>query len=124
MARNQNLTMVKSNTFSMDYTVLLNGTAVNITGATLRFTAKYNVTDADASAVFQLYSPSNGITITSASAGTGVITIPVSATSTVAEDTNGVPLYYDFQITDSGSNVYTLNYGVLKVLPNVTRTTP
>lgn len=98
--------------------IYLNDAVVNLSGASIYFTAKYNFTDSDADAVFQL-STSSGITITNAAAGAISITIPSSATSSLpyAE----LRLVYDLLvITASNTRGFPLR-GTLIVSPNVSR---
>lgn len=117
-----NLLMVRGDTYQFDIAVTNNGTAVDLTGMTIRFTAKRNVRDADVSAVIALSTATTGISVLSATAGTARITIPSSATTGLAA--HKVELPYDIQLVDSSSNVFTVTRGVLTIVPDVTVTTP
>lgn len=98
----QNLQMTRNNDYSASFQVLQNGTAVNLTGGTLRMTAKWKYSDLDASAVFQISSPSSGITVTDAANGKANFTIARAKTTSLPS--HQVNLYYDLQLTDSNSN--------------------
>lgn len=73
-------------------------TAYNLTGATIYCTAKRDLADADASAVFQL-TVGSGITITNAAAGQAVIEPPASATNVLTEETQ---LWLDVRVIVGG----------------------
>lgn len=121
---NTNLTMIRGNTESFNIQIQLNGTPVNITGGTLRLTAKWKITDSDGAAVFTVFSPSSGITITNAANGQASIIIARSLTNINAIPYRRVDLPYDLEYTDSNGNVYTVLYGLLTILPNVSQTSP
>lgn len=101
-------------------TVTSSGSAVDLTGATLRFIAKAEISDADGDAIINKYSPSNGVEIVSAAAGTWRLTISPADTASLGE----VVLHYELQVTTSGSAVYTAASGTLTVSPDVVVTTP
>ena len=112
------LRIVHSETYTFNAVIYLNGAVVNLAGATLLFTAKWNYSDSDADAIFQL-DLGSGITVTSASAGTISITIPSSATSSLPYSELYLP--YDLCVTTAaGSRGFPLR-GTLIVSPNVTR---
>ena len=117
---NTNLEMTRENTFSFDIAVTENEVPVNLTNGTLRMTAKWAVTDADASAVFQKSSPSTGITFLVPASGTANITIVEANTTAIPY--HEVDLVYDIKFTDASGNEFTVMRGTLRVLPNVTRT--
>lgn len=113
--------MYRGDTWELDGTVTAAaGGAQNLTGCKLWFTAKRSRSDADVSAVFQLSSPSGGIAIVSAAAGTFRITVSPPHTSGL---TAKAVLYYDLQLEDASGNVYTLDSGTLTVNLDVTVTT-
>ena len=99
-----------------------NGAAINLTGGTLRMMAKYSTYDDDASAVFNLSSPSSGIVVTDAPNGKATVTI--SPANTVSLPEHRVDLAYEIRLTESGGAVDSLTFGTLTVLPNVVNTTP
>lgn len=112
----QNLVMYREKTYIFDAQVLLRGSPVNLGSGTLTMTAKYAVTKE--TAVFTKDSSGNGITITDAANGMFTVTIDPEDTADLGYAVYYLP--YDIQLT-SGDNVYTVGYGILKVVPNVTR---
>ncbi len=118
----QNLIVKRGDTSIFGLTVTQSGAAYNLTGATIRMTAKWNLADADGSAVFFRTSPSTGISITSAAGGLATITL--SAANTSSLPATPVNLFYDVQVTDGSSNPFTVQDGILTVLPDVSVTTP
>ena len=116
-----NLTIIRNDDNEFDATVLLNGSPTNVTGWTFKITAKKNLSDLDAAAVFQATSAGGAITITDAP--NGVIHIVVASALTTTLPPHYTNLYYDLQAIDSGSKVRTLALGTLKVLPDVTLAT-
>lgn len=112
-----NMRMVRGDTFVFSRTVYdANGDVVDITGMTVRLTAKYAVTDDDGDAVFTLSTGGNGIVLTTPASGIYTVTID-------PEDTEDLPsfpvnLVYDIQLID-GSTVNTIMSGVLTVVPDV-----
>lgn len=110
--------IIRGDTYVRGFTVQQDGSAFNLTSCTLKLTAKYNYEDSDASAVFQLSSPSSGITIVTAASGTAKFTISPSNTSLLP--LRKVDLVYDIQLKDSSNNIYTIAYGKITVVPNVT----
>ena len=117
-----NLQMKRGDTFVFTVTVAQAGAAYNLTGSTMRMTAKWNYTDADNQAVFTCTSPSNGIVLTTPASGIATVTVAPSKTSSLPA--NPVFLYYDIQVTDGSGNVYTVVDGILTVNPDVSITTP
>ena len=118
-----NIRMFRGDQFTFSRAVYdANGSAVNISGKTIRMTAKYTPADPDASAVFTLTSPSSGITITSAAGGRYQVIIPATATSALAP--HPVDLQYDIQIANSAGNPQTVMRGVLTVEPDISQTAP
>jgi hypothetical protein len=98
-------------------------TVVDITGATAFFTAKYDIDDADVSAVFKK-SVGSGITLTDPT--NGKLTVQVNPTDTslmtgfLFEERR---LYYDFTLKTVGGEIYAISQGDLVVRQNVTLTT-
>jgi len=118
---NVNLTMVRLDDFEFDIVATLNGSPINLTGCTLKMTAKWRPEDADNQAVFQIYSPSNGISITDATNGTAHVLIASTLTSALPLHTVYLP--FDIQLFDSTSKIRTLTLGTLKVVPDITQAT-
>jgi hypothetical protein len=93
---------------------------MDITTATVFFTAKSDIDHPDASAIIALDSDSNGIEITDAVNGEFVITIAPSDTDSITVDDELV-LVYDVQLVFSPSEVYTVDEGTLTIEQDVTR---
>jgi len=111
--------MVRKDDFVFDFVASLNGAAFDLTGATVRFTAKYETFDADASAVIRLdNSALGGVTITSATAGEGTVEIPAASTASLPN--HRTRLYYAVRATTAAGKNKTIRRGYLIVLPNVT----
>jgi len=96
------------------------GVPVDLTGATLWYTAKRLLTDADSAAVIRkgTLSPLIGITITNPAGG-------IAAIALLGTDTDGLAdtkLYHDAQYQLAGEQPHTLFVGQLKITPDVTRT--
>ena len=115
-----NIKMVRGDTYKFDAAIILNGSPVDITGGTVRMTAKWSLANLDAAAVFQLSSATTGIVITSATAGEIQVTIAAANTSSLPA--KKVELPYDIQFVDSIGAVYTVLYGTLTVVPDATIT--
>jgi len=121
---NLNLKMVRANDYSFNIQVILNGNAVNCTGGSLRFTAKWKPQDTDGNEIFTVTSPSSGIAWINQSLGTATITIARSLTNINAIPFHKVDPVYDLQYTDSGGHVFTVMYGTLTIVPNISQTSP
>lgn len=121
---NLNLKMIRGNDYSFNIQVILNGNAVNLSGGTLRMTAKWNLTDSDANEVFSVFSPNNGITFISQTNGTATVTIASGLTNIAAIPFHRVDLPYDIEYTDQSGKIFTVMYGTLTILPNASRTSP
>jgi hypothetical protein len=100
------------------------GALVNLTGATLRFTAKYRASDLDAAAIF---SKTTGAGITHAAdqagVGKGLATVAL-----VPGDTTTLPaplvVVWDCQLRDAAANVQTVATGSLRIRADISRTAP
>lgn len=111
--------LVRGDTYVMDLTAIQDSSdnALDLTGATLTMTAKFNVTDDNADALFELTTTGGGIVITDATAGEFTVTIPPAATldcpfiKTI--------IFYDIQYSLSGT-IYTILRGQLIVVPDIT----
>lgn len=104
--------------YSIEVTAADGVTPTDITGATLKFTAKERRTDADGAAIVALATAS-GIVHDDEPNGLATLTIPASATDAMTTER---ALEYDLQITGSGGEIRTLRSGRLFVLLDVTRT--
>lgn len=110
-------TMYRGDTVSLLASVVANGAVYDITGAAIYFTAKWNYTDEDGSAVFQK-SIGSGISVTSAVNGRFTVTISPTDTSSLPNGKH--QLLWDCQMVTSQGSIYTLASGYLVVYPDVT----
>lgn len=113
-----NFEMWRGDTEVFDTAITVSGVAVNITGCTLRFTAKQSLQDSDADAVFQLITPVE-IVITNGPGGLCTITVASADTSGV---TQAIRCYCDLQLVDTLGNVSTTATGTLLIKIDVTET--
>jgi hypothetical protein len=93
----------------------------DITGHTIRFTAKARLDDADGAAVIQGSTIGGDVDITDGPAGMAEVNIPPAATAGFTSDR---VLHWDLQIADPFGTTKTLDSGKLIVERDVTRTTP
>jgi hypothetical protein len=97
------------------------GAVVNLTGATLRFTAKLNRSDADNATGVIVKSTGAGITHISAPAGTYRITLLPADTSAL---TTATLYFWDLQLTVAGGDVFTVDKGTMTITTDIGVTTP
>lgn len=121
---NLNLKMIRANDYSFNIQVVLNGNPLNCTGGTLRMSAKWKPTDSDANEVFSVSTLSGGINYINATLGTATVTIASALTNTSAIPYHRVDLPYDIQLTDSTGKRFTVAYGTLTILPNISQVSP
>lgn len=111
------LEMYRGDTPAWDLVVTLDGVPFNLTGATLYFTAKQGLSDADPG-LFQLTNGA-GITVTSAADGEATIRPRRADTSSLTSD---VQAFWDVQLSIAGSaEAYTIASGTLLIRRDVTR---
>jgi hypothetical protein len=110
--------MWRGDTEVFDAAITVAGVPVNITGCSLKFTAKRSVTDTDANAVFQLLTPV-AITITNGPGGLCTISVASLDTSALTVPTL---CYCDLQLVDTLGNVSTTATGTLMIKADVTKT--
>ena len=101
--------MVKGDTFVRSITMKRDGVAVDITGATILFTLKLNVSDA--ANTVQV----SGV-LTTPTSGIFSVTLDPSDTSSIA----AANYHYDIEITESDSVKTTLLKGRINVEPEIT----
>ena len=96
------------------------GDAYNLTGATLWFTVKRRKSDADTSAIAQLYWISGGASsgITVATPATGIAAIRIAAADT--DEITQAAHSWDLQLKDAAGVVRTVDHGTLVVLNRAT----
>ena len=111
--------MWRGDTEVFDAAVTVSGVAIDITGCSLRFTAKRNLNDTDAEAIFQITTAGGGIVITNGPAGLAEITVASADTAPV---TQAIKCYCDLQLVDTFSNVSTTTTGTLTIKLDVTET--
>lgn len=113
------LTMNRGDTAIFTMTVnAYSGAYLDLTGAEVWFTAKYGWNDTDDEAVFQK-TVGDGVTITDPTNGEIEIQLEQADTATIVDS---VRLRYDVQVRDVSGGIYTVASGLLKVVPDVTRT--
>jgi hypothetical protein len=114
------LKFYRGDTRTLSIAVKRQSQAVNLAGASLTFTAKRSVADADDAAIIQK-SVGLGITVDDEPGGLATLTI-------LPEDTSGITtvpltLQYDLQLTEADETVTTVARGQLTILDDVTRST-
>lgn len=114
-----NLRMVRENTYIFDVNVVINGNAVDVTGATFTYTAKWDFPDDNADAVFTKTSGVGG-GITVLDPVTGSLEIQIDPPDTSALPYAQVDLVYDLTMENISSQIFSILRGVLTVVPNVT----
>ena len=96
------------------------GDAYNLTGATLWFTVKRRKSDADASAIAQLYwidgGASSGITVATPATGIAAVRIVAASTTAIVQAAH----FWDLQLKDAAGVVRTVDFGTLVVLSRAT----
>src|SRR5438034_3432 len=117
-----NLTITRGDTLVFTAAILQSGAAFNLTGCTVRMTAKWGFADADGAAVFARTSPSTGIYLGTPAAGIATVTLVPANTASLPAAI--VILKWDLQVTDGSAHVYTVASGDLVVNPDVSVTTP
>lgn len=118
MSTSLSMTRGDSATFQVSISGL---TSSGLTGCTLYFTAKKDISDSDASAQFQKSNTGGGITVTQAGNATqaGIATVTV-----VPADTNTLPSYqsvlqWDCTLIDTSGTHTTVAQGTLTVTADV-----
>jgi hypothetical protein len=110
--------MWRGDTEAFDAAVTVASVAVDITGCSLKFTAKRSLSDTDADAVFQIDTPA-GIVITNGPLGLCTVNVASLDTSALLVPTL---CYCDLQLVDTLGNVSTTATGTLLIKVDVTRT--
>ena len=101
-----------------------NGDPFNLTGYTIRMTAKTDIDDTDADAVFQLSTTTGEIVITNAAGGLATIQPERGSTNTLTAD---ITVYCDVQIADDGAPDVTYTVvptWTMRIVRDITRTAP
>lgn len=112
----QNLRCIRGNDLEFHFRITRNGDDIDITGATLTLTAKWNVKDTVA-----VFTCSIGDGLTVVDAATGSVDALINKTKTkTGIPLHQVPLFYDVQMEQASGLRSTVLYGVLTISPNVT----
>lgn len=113
--------MIRGDTYGRTFIVFQDGQFFNLSNCSVRMTFKWAFDDSDADA-FLILTEGDGITVTDATNGTFTFLMQPEDTSSLPP--RRVELLFDAQVTDAQSNVYTVAYGKLIILPDVSVTTP
>jgi hypothetical protein len=130
MSTGTTLALVRGDTNEYDIEVKKGTVAQNLTGMSLRFTAKTDPLDPDADAEIRK-TIGSGITVTDAVQGKARLTLLPADTASmpIGNPTSRgeyytTPLSWDLQMTDSSGNVYTLARGKIVVRGDISLTVP
>ena len=115
------LEIFRGRTNKINVYVSENGAAYDLTGCSLYMTAKSEVTDADAAAIFQLGTAGGTIVVTSAINGQAQVVISPTHTATLPYAKK--ILYFDLMLKTSQGEYWTIASGTFAVKPNITRAT-
>jgi cyanophycinase-like exopeptidase len=110
----------RGDTIPLSIAVTREGTAVDLTGAALRFVAKRRLKDADVDALITK-TIGAGITVTDAAAGAAVIMIDPADTDGFLK---GMTLQCEVQMVESDGTITTVAQGTLEVKIDAVRTVP
>lgn len=114
-----NFSMFRGDTEVFEGAVTVAGVVVDITGCSLKFTAKRTLQDTDATAVFQCSTLEGSIVITNGPAGEYSITVESIKTQPLIAPT---VCLCDVQLVDTFGNVSTMATGKLVISLDITRT--
>lgn len=93
--------------------------AINLTGASVQFTAKRQVVDLDELALMRLTTENGGVVVARASEGIAVAVVPATAFASLPDD--DLPVLFDAQVVEASGEVTTFMRGTIVVVPDVTR---
>jgi hypothetical protein len=96
------------------------GDALDLTGCTLRFTAKRRRTDAQAAAVISKVTPTQIALATQSGATLGTATLTIDAADTASLEAMRIDLLYDVELVTATGKKYTTETGTLTINPDVT----
>lgn len=120
IARATEYEFFRGDTFSLTLNVKLKGQPVDLTGASLAFTAKRWCdlweTDDSKAVIKKTTAPDDGITITNAAKGIAVLRVPPSETT----ELDGV-VYFDIQLTTANADVFTVERGKITIISDITK---
>lgn len=114
-----NITLTRGDSRTLSITVLdSDGSAADLTGASIWWTAKRDINDADADAIISK-TVGSGITVTNAAGGLATVTIaPDDWTDAEDSDKHYV---WDLQVKSDTGTVTTVASGRIIITPDVTR---
>lgn len=115
------ITIYRGDTVKLNLYVTQGGVAFDLTSVKVWFTAKNAFADVDGSAIFQKTTSGGGIVVVAPLSGIAQVTIAPTDTDDLPN--NKTSLFYDAQVKDASDNIFTVAYGNLIVLPDVTRAT-
>lgn len=109
------LSMTRGDTPTFDLTITdAAGDAVDLTDATIAFTAKRSI--ADSATVFQK-TVGSGVTVTNAAGGLASVLLAAGDTTALPDRT--IALHYDVEVVESDGTKTTVASGLLTVSPDV-----
>lgn len=115
-----NITVYRGDTIELDLTITTGASsgAANLSGASLYFTLKENISDTTPALKKQTPSAS-GITITNTGQGLATVNIPTGDSYSFKTG----PYYYGVQLKDDSANIFTIVTGLFNVQADITRRT-
>lgn len=116
--------LIAGDTYDLAVTLKRNGAVYDLSGATVQFTVKSDFKSPDSAALLLLDSDSSSeIEITDAPNGAFTLKFRHSATPQKSTTPLSGRYWYDLQVKDSSSNLYTWARGPIEFLPGVTQAT-
>ena len=112
--------LFRGDTIVIEFAVNQGGVPTNLTGYSIWFTMKTNITNTDSNSSTIQKTLTNGITILDAAAGTLKVVIAPNDTATINAETTYV---CDLQIKSSGGDISTVADGTIKISMDVTQNT-
>ena len=110
--------LFRGDTHVIEFAVNQGGVPTNLTGYSIWFTMKTNVTNTDSNASTIQKTIGSGITVLDAAAGTIKVTIAPNDTATINAETTYV---CDLQIKSAGGDIFTVADGTIKISLDVTQ---
>lgn len=110
----------RGDTIRFSVTITQGGASLDVSAYDIWCTGKRQLSDLDASAVFQVTKAGGQITVTGAGNNIAQVSVPGSSTSSL---TDNATLFYDVQIKSPGGEITTVSEGRMSVLLDVTRAT-
>lgn len=114
------LKMIRGDTYGRTLIVFQDGQYFDLSECSVRMTFKWDYDDDDADA-FLILTEGDGITVNDPTHGQFQFLIQPADTEGL--EPRKIDLVYDAQVVDNLGNVYTVSYGKLTIIPDVTITT-